>query len=119
MMRFRYIAVVVLALSVMLAGLPVPAKAHCPMMAGMHDKGHDKRMAHPCPCCDKHNHGKNGCSDMGCVGQCSMSGGGALLPGIKITPIFFASRTGYALAPDNVLVSYFFLMQDRPPKSLS
>lgn len=122
MVLFRYITMLVLSVSVALAGLPVQAKSQCPMAAKMQQM--TKEMGKDCKGCTmtgKQESKKNGCCDDGaCTAKCSSfsSVSGNTLPDTIAMPQFATAAQKFTIA-GSAPPSFFLNTQERPPKHLS
>lgn len=126
MFRLKHILVLLLAVSVVMAGFPVQAKLGCPMATKMQMQQMDMKGMKDCKGCDKtankqDQQKKNGCcGDMACVAKCSsMSNASSTFPDHEPTRLSLASGTQRFYGSDHVLASHLLNSQDRPPKSLS
>ncbi len=122
MVLFRYIAMLVLSLSITVAGFPVQAKSQCPMAAKMQQM--TKEMGKDCKGCtmtSKQESKKNGCCDNGaCTAKCSSfsSVSGNVLPD-TIAMLQFATAAQKFTMAGVAPPSFFLNTQERPPKHLS
>jgi len=116
-----------LSLSIAVAGFPAQAKPECPMAAKMHMQQMDMKDMKDCKGCDKtankqDQQKKNGCcGDMACVAKCSsMSNITGPFLGHQSIPLSFASSSALRFYDsDDVVASHLLNTQDRPPKSLA
>lgn len=121
MSRITHIPILLLALSVVLAGLPVQAKPQCPMAAQMQMQQVDMKDCKGCAnTTDKQEpQKKNGCcGDMACADKCSsMSNSGTIFFSTqRIASRSPASNAERFYGSDHVLASHLQNTQDRPPK---
>lgn len=127
MFRLNNILILVLAVSVVMAGFPVQAKPHCPSAAAMQMQQMDMKGMKDCKGCvktsDRQDHQKKTgcCGDMECAAKCSsMSNAGTTFFGTQHgASISFASSAESLYGPDHKLASHLLNTQDRPPKYLS
>ena len=119
---FRYIALIMLSLSITVAGLPAQAKSQCPMAMQMQKM--TKEMDKDCKGCamnSKQEPKKNGCCDnSACTAKCSSLGSVAsnILPDAVAVPQFATAAQKFTMA-GTVPPSFFLNTQERPPKHLS
>ncbi len=122
---FKHIAMLMLSLSIALAGLPAQAQQQCPMAAKMQMQQMDMKDMKDCKGCaktTKQEQKKNGCCDDGmCNAKCSaMSGGITMnLPTVKAEFAAIGSQTFLLYSADATVASAHLNSQERPPKSLS
>ena len=115
---FRYIAMLVLCVSIAVAGIPAQAKLQCPMAAKMQMMGKECK---GCTMTGKQEPGKKGCcDDSACAQKCSSVGSvtGTVLPASVAMPKLADSGQKFIM-PDGVLPPHLLNTQDRPPKHLS
>ena len=120
MIWIKNIAMLLLSVSVILAGLPAQAKPQCPMAAKMQMQQMDIK---DCKGCVKTGNKqglqkKNGCcGDMGCAAKCSsMSNASTIFYSTSSIVLSFVAHTVQFYSCDQVLASQFLNTQERPPK---
>lgn len=122
----KHIAMLMLSLSIVVAGFPAQAKQPCPMAAKMQMQQMDMQGMKDCKGCaktsDKQEQKKGGCcGDIACAAKCSsMSNAGNIFFGTQhIDSLSLASGAERFYGSDHVLASHLLNTQDRPPKYLS
>ena len=123
----KHIAMLMLSLSIAVAGFPAQAKPECPMakMQMQHTQQMDMQSMKDCKGCDKmakHEPKKNGCcGDLACAAKCSaMSGGISMnLPTVKADMPSVSGQMKRLYPADAAIASRHLNTQERPPKSLS
>ncbi len=120
---FRHIAMIMLSLSIALAGFPAQAKPECPMAAKMQMQQTDMKDCKGCDSMAKQESEKSGCCDeSGCNAKCpAMSSGGVTmnLPAIKADLPAIGEQASRFYPADAAVASAHLGSQERPPKSLS
>jgi len=118
----RTIAVLVLSLSIALAGFPVQAKPQCPMAAKMQMQQMDMKDCKGCDTMAKQEPKENGCCDeLGCNAKCpAMSGSLTMsLPTYKADLPAIGDQANRFYPADAAVASAHLNSQERPPKTLS
>jgi hypothetical protein len=121
----KNIAMLMLSLSIVVAGFPAQAKPECPMAKMMQMQQMDMLSMKDCRGCDKmakHEPKKNGCcDDAACNAKCSaMSGGISMnLPTHKAELPAIGQQAIRLYPADAVIASAHLNTQERPPKSLA
>ena len=119
----KHIAMLMLSLSIVVAGLPALAKSECPMAAKMQMQQMDMK---DCKGCAKtankqDSQKKNGCcGDMACAAKCSsMSNASTTLYNAHSILLSSVAHAKQLYSSDHVLTSQFLNTQERPPKLFS
>ncbi len=121
----KHIAMLMLSLSIAVAGLPAQAQQQCPMVAKMQMQQMDMKDMKDCKGCikaTKQEQKKNGCcDDSGCNAKCSaMSGSITMnLPTVKVEFAAISSQAPPLYSADATVASAHLNSQERPPKYLS
>lgn len=122
MIGLKHIAMIMLSLSIALAGFPAQAKPECPMAAKMQMQQMDMKDCKGCDKMTKQEPVKNGCcDDAACNSQCSALSGGVTmnLPTAKNHLPAIGEQDDRFYPADAAMASAHLSSQERPPKSLS
>jgi hypothetical protein len=121
----KHIAMLMLSLSIAVAGFPAQAKPECPMAAKMQMQQMDMQGMEDCEGCDKmakQEQKKSGCcDDATCNAKCSAMNSGISmnLPTYKAELPAIGEQANRLYPADASLASAYLNSQERPPKSLS
>lgn len=125
MKRLQYIGLLMLSMSIILAGFPPLAQAECPMMKMQQMVMKEAKEGKHCSGCPKmaqEKQKKPGCCDnAACKASCMGMGNltqSFSLPTTSILPVVIVTKQQFYSA-HSAAVSQFLNTQDRPPKSLA